>query len=83
MRGTRAVRFGRETVFAQLTLTEDAVRLRVSADECDRLDLFAGKQVPLAIEDGGQHTAQVVGVRREPPFAWVAVEFPARSRAAE
>ena len=80
MRGTRAVRVGGETVFAFLVLDGDAVRLRVSADECDRLDLFAGKQVPLAIEDGGQHPALVVGVTREPPFAWVSVEFPARSR---
>ena len=80
MRGTKAVRVGGETVFAFLELGRDTIRLRVSADECDRLDLFAGKQVPLAIEDGGQHTALVVGVTREPPFAWVAVEFPVRSR---
>lgn len=76
MSGTRAVRVGREVVYAFLAPTR-----AVSADECDRLDLFAGKQVPLAIEDGGQHPALVTGVEREPPFAWVAVEFPARDKA--
>lgn len=81
MGGTRAVRFGREMLFAFLTMDGETVRLRVSADECDRLDLCVGKQVGMAIEDGGQHPALVTDVQREPPFAWVAVEFPARRRA--
>jgi hypothetical protein len=81
MRGTRAVRVGGETLFAFLSPDGVTFRLRVSADDCDRLDLCAGKQVPLAIEDGGTHPALVTGVTREPPFAWVAVEFPARARA--
>jgi hypothetical protein len=82
MGGTRAVRFDREVLFAFLTMDGETIRLRVSDDECDRLGLTAGKEVGLAIEDGGQHPAHVVGVKREPPFAWVTVEFPARSRAA-
>lgn len=82
MGGTRAVRFDREMLFAFLTMDGETVRLRVSDDECDRLGLIAGKEVGMAIEDGGQHPALVTEVQREPPFAWVAVEFPARGRSA-
>lgn len=78
MRGTRAVRFDYDTLDAFLTLDEDAVRLRVPEGECDRLGLFAGKRVAMAIEDGGTHPAVVTEVRRGEPFAVVAVEFPAR-----
>lgn len=80
MSGTRAVRLDREMLYAFLLTDREVLRLRVSADECDRLDLFAGKQLRMAIEDGGQYPALVLAVRREPPFAWVAVEFPAVRR---
>lgn len=79
MRGIRAVRFERDLLDVLLSLNDDRVRLRVSEDECDRLGLTAGRRVPMAIEDGGMHTALVTGVEREPPYAWVAVEFPART----
>ena len=74
----RAVRFDRVTLNAVLSLDPDAVRLRVTEDECERLGLFAGKRVVMGIEDGGMHPAVVTEVRRGEPFAVVAVEFPAR-----
>jgi hypothetical protein len=82
MGGTRAVRFDREMLFAFLITDGEGFRLKLTGDECDRLGLCAGKQVGLAIEDGGQHPAVVTGVHREPPFAWVSVEFRAERRAA-
>jgi len=72
---TKAVRFGKEVVYAFITTKGGETRLRVSADECDRLDQFAGNPVRLASDDSEVVAASVVGVRREPPFAWVAVEF--------
>jgi hypothetical protein len=80
MGGTKAVRFGKELVYAFISTEGGKTRLRVSADECDRLDLFAGNQVPLALDDGEPARALVVGVTREPPFAWVAVEFSTPAR---
>lgn len=76
----RAVRFDRDTLDAVLSLDPDAVRLRVTEDECDRLGLVAGKHVVMGIEDGGMHPAVVTEVRREQPLALVVVEFPARGR---
>lgn len=72
---TRAVRFGKELVYAFIATDGGKTRLRVSADECDRLDLFAGNQVPIGLGGGEAVRALVVGVTREPPFAWVVVEF--------
>jgi hypothetical protein len=78
MRETRAVRLDGDSLDAFLTLDADAVRIRVPEGECERLGLFAGKRVVMAIEDGGAHPARVTEVRRGRPFALVAVEFPAR-----
>lgn len=80
MRGTKAVRIGRELLYAFVVTEGEAIRLRVSAEECDRLDLFVGKQVPMVVGDGEAAGALVVGVTREPPFVWVAVEFAAPVR---
>ena len=74
----RAVRFDRVTLDAVLSLVADAVRLRVSEVECERLGLFAGRRLVMGIEDGGMHPARVTEVRPGEPFAVVAVEFPAR-----
>lgn len=80
MRGSTAVTFGKEVVYAFVSVDGGRTRLRVSADECDRLDLFQGKQVNLTVEDGEQQVL-VTEMKRELPFVWLVVEFPARSRA--
>jgi hypothetical protein len=79
MRGTRLVRFDRHTLAAVLTLDPDAVRVRLPAGECDRLGLYAGKRVAMAIEDGGTHPAVVTEVRPGGTHTLVAVQFPARA----
>jgi hypothetical protein len=75
MRGTGPVTIGEEVVYAYFTAERRAARLRLSADECDRLDLFAGRQVRLALSGREPASALVVAVVPAPPFAWVEVEF--------
>jgi hypothetical protein len=75
MRGTGPVTIGKEVVYAYFTADGRAGRLRLSADECDRLDLFAGQQVRLGLGDREPGSALVVAVVPAPPFAWVEVEF--------
>ena len=48
MRGTGPVLFAEAAVYGYFTLDGNTARVRVSADERDRLDLFAGKQVRTA-----------------------------------
>ncbi len=75
MGGAKAVRFGNEVVYSFITTDGGATRLRVSPDECDRFDLFVGSQVRIGMGGDAPAGALVVGVTREPPFVWVAVEF--------
>ena len=72
---TKAVRFGKEIVYAFISTEGGKIRMRVSADECDRLDLFVGNQVRLSIDGGEVLAGLVVDVTREPPFVWVAMEI--------
>ena len=51
MRGTGAVTIGKVVVYAYFTLEGRAARLRISADECEQLDLFAGQQVRIGLPD--------------------------------
>jgi hypothetical protein len=75
MRGTGEVRIGRGVVYAYFTLEGKAARLRLSADECDQFDLFAGQQVRVGLPDREPAVALVTGVVPAPPFVWVEVEF--------
>ncbi len=85
MHGTRPVTIGGEVVYAYFTEAGRAARLRLSADECDRLDLFEGQQVRLEQVEGQQVRlgldgrepagALVTAVAPAPPFVWVEVEF--------
>ena len=49
--------------------------MRVSADECDRLDLFTGKQACAGLPDRTPASALVTAVTAAPPFAWVEMEL--------
>jgi hypothetical protein len=77
MRGTRPVTTGREVVFAYFYEAGRTVRLRLSADECDRLDLFEGQQILLGFDAREPASALVMAVAPAPPFVWVEVEFAA------
>jgi hypothetical protein len=82
MRGTRLVTFGKDPVYAYIAVAGATARLRVSADEADRLDLFPGKQVALGLGNGEVSRALVTVVVPTPPFAWVELELAAAPRAA-
>lgn len=75
MRGTGAVTIGRDMVYAYFTTVGQSARLRLSADECDRLDLFKGRQVLMGFNDREPASALVTSVVHAPPFVWVEVEF--------
>ena len=71
MRGTGPVLFAGAAIDAYFTLDGHTARVRVSADECDRLDLFAGTQLRVALPDRPTASALVTAVTAAPPFAWV------------
>ena len=75
MRGTGPVTIGREVVYATFAGAGRTVRLRLSADECDRLDLFEGRQIRLGLDGREPASALVTSVAPAPPFVWVEVEF--------
>ena len=77
MRGTGPVTIGRETIYAYFTAGGPTARVGLSADECDRLGLFSGRQVRLGLPGREQATALVTAVRADPPFAWVEAELSA------
>lgn len=78
MRGTGPVALGRDVVYAYFSVTGRAARVRVSADDCDRHDLFPGRQLRLGIGGREPEAALVTGVGAVPPFAWVEFEFAGR-----
>ena len=75
MRGTGVVTVGRDTMYAYFTVTGRVAQVRVSADECDRLDLFAGRQVRVGLNGQAPAGALVTAVVPAPPFAWVEMEL--------
>jgi hypothetical protein len=84
MRGTGPVGWGKEVVYAYYTVGGGVTRVRVSADEADRLGVVEGLRVPVALPGAEPADGLVVRVRREPPFVWVELTPltpPAASRA--
>ncbi|HEY1187726.1 MAG TPA: hypothetical protein VGE74_08715 [Gemmata sp.] len=75
MRGTGPVTIGRETVYAYFMEAGRALRLRLSADECERFDLFEGRQIRIRFNGQEPASGLVMAVAHAPPFVWVEVEF--------
>ncbi len=71
MRGTGLVAWGKETVYAYYTTDGNAVRVRLSVDEADRLGLSEGLRVWMTLPDKKPADVLVMRVGRTPPFAWV------------
>jgi hypothetical protein len=81
MRGTGAVGWGNEVVYAYLTTIGKTVRLRVSVDEADRLDVVAGQRVRLTLPGCEPAELLVTAVNSMPPFVWVELTSLVASRA--
>jgi hypothetical protein len=81
MRGTGAVGWGNELVYAYLTTTGKTVRLRVSVDEADRLDVLAGQRVRITLPGCEPADLLVTSVSSTPPFVWVELTSLVTSRA--
>jgi hypothetical protein len=79
MRGSGPVTWGGEVVYAYFTTSAGVTRVRVSADEADRLDVVEGQRVRLALPDAEPADGLIVRVRREPPFVWIEVTSLART----
>ena len=77
MVGQGGVRVGGEVIYAYFVVAGRSARVRVSPDECGRLDLFPGNQVRVALPDRPAARALLLAVAHEPPFVWVEMEFPA------
>lgn len=75
MRGTGPVKIGKDVVYAYFTTTEQTARVRMSADEGDRLDLFPGRQVRVSWDGRESVSALLTAVIPAPPFVWVEMQF--------
>ena len=75
MRGTGPVKIGKDVVFAYFPATEQTARVRMSADEGDRLDLFPGRQVRVSWDGREAVSALLTAVVPAPPFIWIEMEF--------
>jgi hypothetical protein len=78
MRGTGPVTVGKELLYAYFTVEGGMVRVRVSTDDRDRLDLFPGKQVLVGIDGEAE---RALGVTSKPPFVWVEFEMTSARKA--
>lgn len=71
MRGAGAVNWGGVLLYGYFTVSGAVTRVRLSADDADRLDVIEGQRVKLALPGSEPVDELVVRVRREPPFVWV------------
>jgi hypothetical protein len=72
MRGTGPVEVNGNTVYAYFNVGDvGLIRLRVSVDECDRLDLAEGRRVRVGLPDREPVEVLVAEVRRVPPVVWL------------
>jgi hypothetical protein len=70
MRGAGAVSWGGALLYAYYTVSGAVTRVRLSADDADRVDVMEGQRVVLALPGAEPFDGLLVRVRREPPFVW-------------
>lgn len=70
MRGAGAVNWGGVPLYGYFTVSGTVTRVRLSADDADRLDVMEGQRVALALPGAEAADELVVRVRRKPPFVW-------------
>jgi hypothetical protein len=74
MRGTGPVAINGAMVYAYYTTDSSSVRVRISVDETDRLNIIDGLRLRIALP--GQETMDllVVETNRNPPYVWLHLE---------
>jgi hypothetical protein len=60
-----------QLVYAYFTSADDTIRMRVSVDEADRLDLLTGRPIRVQLPDGEATGFLVAASRAVPPFVWL------------
>jgi hypothetical protein len=79
MRGPVAV--NGELVYGGIVEEDGGVRLRISADEADRLQPVEGQRIKVGAVGGPAEELLVVAVTRAPPFVWLTLTPLAGQRA--
>jgi hypothetical protein len=71
MRGTGPIVLGGTTLYAYYTEDGGAVRVRVSADEWERLGLSEGQRVRVALPGREPAELLLTAAAHAPPFVWL------------
>jgi hypothetical protein len=81
MRGAGPVSVGGVTVYGYFDATGGGVRLRLSVDDWDRLDLCEGRRVAVRLPGRDAEELLVAAADRVPPFVWADLTPAAKRRA--
>jgi hypothetical protein len=74
MRGAGPVGVNGTTLYAYFTRDNGCVRLRISVDEADGLNVFAGLRVRIALPDQEAADLLITSASRTPPYVWLDLE---------
>jgi hypothetical protein len=79
MRGTGPVRLNGTMLYGYFTEGAGVVRLRLSVDEWDQLNLSEGQRVQLSLPDREPAHLLILATARTPPFVWMDLRAAART----
>lgn len=71
MRGTGPVAVNGTTVYAYYMQDDNLLRVRISVDEAERLGIFDGLRVAVALPSEETKNLLVTALNRIPPYVWV------------
>jgi hypothetical protein len=67
-----------ETIYAYFKLANSVVLIRLASEECDRLDLFVGKQICFCFPGQEVASALLNSVVPVPLFVWIEMKLSRR-----
>lgn len=79
MRGIGPIGVNGTTVYAYYTIESNTVRVRVSVDEADGLNIVAGLRIRLTLPEQTSRDLLVTAINRNPPYVWMNLEPVARN----
>lgn len=80
MRGAGPVGVNGTTLYAYYTQENRYVRVRISVDEADGLNVFAGLRVRVTLPDQEAADLLITAANRVPPYVWLHLEPIGRQR---